>query len=320
MNHVVVEEYKGFQIRYKDGQFSVARSKKRYGGEYVTAEAAKNHVNAVLDERERRANRQKLDRVKRARERREQRSRRLLGDLVVRVDAGELAEWARRISVYVHDVTVRVRKDRLEVFAMDPANVLMLQTSVACVTSHDELEFGMNAQALCGLVKRSGLKGAVEIRFTNRGSDERLIWAMNVESPAVMAWLLCPDLEPRHERIPDLSFDSEAVVDAPEWNQALSRATASDDDATSVKLRMTKKSLVLRREGDYSGVESFVAATIKRLSGSVAKYSHEYLSKKAGWKPFFTRGDLKVEFKTDYPLMVTGEEGFIILAPRVDND
>lgn len=231
------------------------------------------------------------------------------------------------ISELVTEVKFKVKKDRLELVAMDPANVAMVifnlfSSSFTKYEVEEEQELAINLSSLKQILRRAKSEDILTLETTE---DNKL--KVQLKSGTTRSFSIPTlELEDKEQRVPELKFP--LVV-----NTTSSVLTDSVEDVSVVAESVTflgeKDLLLVKAEGDLSKalieIKPNEETTIKMDSpGKVkAKYSLEYLKKMvAGGK---LSDNVSLAFNTDYPLKVEYKVTDVlvlsfILAPRVDND
>ncbi len=230
------------------------------------------------------------------------------------------------ISELVNEARFTVRKDGLELTAMDPANVAMVHFKLLA-SSFSEFEtgatpsFAINLQNLKQILRRAGAGDTLvlesvenKLKVVIRGSSTRTFH------------LPLLDLEDREQKVPDLTFNATITTEAMGLQMAIDDA---DIVAESLAFIAEENTLQINAEGDLSRAlieivaDSHTKIVIKEGQKVRARYSIEYLKKMiqaAKLSPTVT-----IAFSKDYPLKITFRVVDklaldFILAPRVEND
>lgn len=225
------------------------------------------------------------------------------------------------ISDLVTEVRFQVKKDALELIAMDPANVAMvvyklLSSAFVEYTASNE-QIAINLNDLKQVFRR--IKPADTLTLETK--DNKLLITLKGTSKREFSLSLI-DLEEREQKVPDLKFNAEITTRADIFSSAIEDA---DIIGESVALEADKQFCV-SSSSDLSKARIEIEAdddTKITASKSRAKYSIEYLKK------MITAGklcdDVSVKFSDNYPLqleykLIDKMSLTFILAPRVDND
>ncbi len=231
------------------------------------------------------------------------------------------------ISDIVSEVKIKAKSDRLEIVAMDPANVAMVvfkmfSSSFTQYEVKGEEEVAINLSNLKQILRRMKNDDVLTLETTDENKFKIQLKSDTVRSFSIPTL----DLEDKEQRVPELKFpltietNSQVLADAIEDVSVV---------AESVTFLGEKSQLLVKAEGDLSKALIEIKPTentvIKTDSNDKfkAKYSLEYLKKMiAGGK---LSDNVSLYFNTDYPLKLEYKLTDIlllsfILAPRVDND
>jgi len=236
-----------------------------------------------------------------------------------------LKESVGIISELVNEVTFKLDKEKIEITAMDPANVAMimfklLSSAFVEYNVKDEQEFSVNLDNLNQVLKRSKPTDTVILETT----DNKLKITLKGDSTRTFSLSLI-DIEDSEQKIPELKFD--VKVDLP--STTLTEAVDDMDIvAESVALIAETNKLTVQSEGRFNAakVEMLTNDTmvIKMKEKQVlSKYSIEYLKKIV--KGSKLADSVSLNFGREYPLRADYKVMdklmlSFILAPRVDND
>lgn len=241
-------------------------------------------------------------------------------------DTKYLRDCITIIADLVAEAKLKFLDDRIEIVAMDPANVAMVIYKLfsSTFTSYEfteENEVGINLGNLKQILKRAGSSDSLDIEITDGKMNIKIIGS-SVRTFSIP--LL--DLDERQQRVPELKFPVTVTTSTDIVANAVDDA---DIVGESIALIADSDKLTIASEGDLSKVKIDIKSddytTIKSdLDGVVkAKYSIEYLKKMVQGSK--VSGKVSLQFNTDYPLKLEFIEvdkvylGFI-LAPRVEND
>jgi len=230
------------------------------------------------------------------------------------------------ISELVTEVRFTVKKDGLELTAMDPANVAMvnfklLASSFSEYDTRDTTSIGLNLANFKQVLRRAGPGDTVvletsenKLKVIIRGASTRTFHLPLIE------------LEEREQRVPDLKFNATITADALQLQSAIEDA---DIVAESLAFIAEEKSLVVNAEGDLSKAliemvaDSHTKIVLKEGTKVRARYSIEYLKKMIQAARLAEK--VTIEFSKDYPLKLSFKvvdklSLEFILAPRVENE
>lgn len=229
------------------------------------------------------------------------------------------------ISDLVNETKLIVRKDGLELVAMDPANVAMvifklLSTTFTEYDAKQDMELGINLPQFKQILRRAKSNDTVTLE------DEEGKLKIQFRSDTVRTFALpIIELEEKEQRVPELTFP----VAIETTSSVLSEAIGDVDVvAESVNFIADKTKLTIAAEGDLSKASIEIKADddtkINSKSERVkAKYSIEYLKKMIEGSKLADR--VTIQFNNDYPLRIDYKQIdkvalSFILAPRVEND
>ena len=229
------------------------------------------------------------------------------------------------ISDLVTEAKFIVKKDGLELIAMDPANVAMVMFRLlsTCFTEYDvkqDVELAINLGQFKQVLRRAKSNDLVSLEH----EEGKL--KIQFRSDTVRTFSLpIIELDEKEQRVPDLTFP----VSIETASSTLSEAIGDVDIvAESVTFQSDKVKLTIMAEGDLSKakieIKSDDTTKIMAKSDSArAKYSVEYLKKMIEGSKLSDR--VTIQFSNDYPLRLDYKQMdkvslSFILAPRVEND
>lgn len=229
------------------------------------------------------------------------------------------------ISDLVSDVNIKLDKEKLEIVAMDPANVAMvifrlMNNAFLEYEVSDEESFGVSLDNLRQVLGRA--KPTDTIILQTVGDKNRLNIKLVGDSTRNFNLGLI-DLQERDHKVPELEFGASVETNTIFFNEAVDDM---DIIADSIGLSIGEGKLVVSAEGTTSDAKVEILEGDNTLLSSddlvKAKYSVEYLKKIIKGGKLADR--IKVKFGTDYPLQieyVIPEKLYLgtILAPRVEN-
>lgn len=230
------------------------------------------------------------------------------------------------ISELVNEVRFRISKDKIELIAMDPANVAMvsfklLSSSFIEYEVESETQICLNLDSLKQILRR--IKPA-DIMILESDKNKLKIQIKNETIRTFHLSLI--DMEEKEQRIPDLKFPLRIQLPTMVFDEAIEDMSIV---AESVALTASSQKLVIESEGNTNAARSEIpnaSETEIKIAGTEeikSKYSIEYLKKmiKASKLADF----MTIQFSKDYPLkldyLVKDKlELSFILAPRVSTD
>tara|TARA_Y100000310_G_C20561432_1_gene753259 strand:- start:106 stop:852 length:747 start_codon:yes stop_codon:yes gene_type:complete len=231
------------------------------------------------------------------------------------------------ISDLVTEATFKAKSDRLELVAMDPANVAMVnfQMFSSSFTKYEvgeEENVSINLNNLKQILRRAKTDDMLTLETTE---DSKL--KIQLKSNTTRSFSIPTlELEEKEQRVPELEFPISVSTQSSVLAEAVEDVSVV---AESVTFLGDKEQLLVKAEGDLSKalieIKPDDVTVIKSTSEekSKAKYSLEYLKKMiAGGK---LSENVALHFNTDYPMKLEYKVTdrlllSFILAPRVDND
>jgi len=235
-----------------------------------------------------------------------------------------LKESIAIISDLVIETRFRLTKDKLEIIAMDPANVAMIifrmpSSAFAEYKLEEDTTIAINMDNLKKVLRRVKSSDVLSLET----EDEKLKITMKEKNTKTF-YLSLINLEEREQRVPNLQAKATVEMSSSILNEAIEDVDIASE---SVTFLTEKDKLTISATGDLTKAEVFinnnedVKITTDDLQRS--KYSIEYLKKMMQGSKLAGRVTLK--FSKDYPLTLEYKELdklslTFILAPRVDND
>jgi len=229
------------------------------------------------------------------------------------------------ISDLVNEAKFIVKKDGLELVAMDPANVAMvifklLSTTFTEYDLKEETTLGINLAQFKQILRRAKSNDTITLE------DDESKLKIQFRSDTVRTFSLpIIDLDEKEQRVPELTFPITIETSASILAEAIGDV---DVVADSVLFSGDKEKLTITAEGDLSKAQIVISASddtkITAEKESVkAKYSIEYLKKMIEGSKLSDR--VTIKFNNDYPLKIEYKQIdkvalSFILAPRVEND
>ena len=232
------------------------------------------------------------------------------------------------ISELVNEVRLKVDRDKIELIAMDPANVAMvifnlLSSAFSEYKVEKPEEIGISLDSLKAILRRVKPSDVITIELDR----ERNRLKIQLRSENVRTFnLALIDIEDKHQKIPELSFPLKVEMNSAVFDEAIQDM---DVIAESVALVADKDRFLVEAESNLSDAKSEIGkdsgVVIKSSSKDAikAKYSIEYLKKIIKGSKLSDK--VVLQFNKDYPLrtdyLVKDKLSLsVILAPRVSND
>lgn len=231
------------------------------------------------------------------------------------------------ISDLVTEVKLKAKKDRLEVVAMDPANVAMVvfklfSSGFTQYTVSEEEEVAINLASLKQILRRTKGDDVLSLETTDDNKFKIEMRSNTIRSFSIPTL----ELEEKEQRVPELNFPLTIEMNSSSLGDAIEDVSVV---AESVTFLGEKDQLLVKAEGDLS--KAFIEIkpddeTQIKANGAdkyKAKYSLEYLRKMIAGGKLSDR--VSLQFNNDYPLKLEYKVMdrlllSFILAPRVDND
>jgi proliferating cell nuclear antigen len=242
-------------------------------------------------------------------------------------DASLLKDSISILSELVNEARFRIKKDAIELVAMDPANVAMvifklLSSNFSEYDVPKEQQLAINLAQFKQILKRGGANDTVVLEAT---ADNKLVVQFRGESTRTFS-LPIIELDEKEQKIPPLSFPVTITMPSDVLSEAIDDAGVV---AESVSFIAQPDKLLVSAEGDTSkanieiksGPE--ISIVLDGKPSVRAKYSIEYLNKMLQGGKLADK--VTVLFNQDYPLKLEYKVLdklllSFILAPRVEND
>lgn len=246
---------------------------------------------------------------------------------LVLADPTYLKDSITIISELVTEGRFKIKKNEIELIAMDPANVAMIifRLLSSCFATYDvpeEKEINLNLTNLKQVLKRASAKDIVSLSVTNDNKLEVQLKSNTIRTFSIP--LL--ELDEREQKVPTLTFPVNITLPSTTLNNAIEDVDIVAESVSFIaepnKFSITatgdlSKANIEMNKGDDIKIDMENDKTIR------AKYSIEYLKKIIQGSKISNEAAL--HFNDNYPLKVDYrviDKVLIsfILAPRVDND
>lgn len=238
-----------------------------------------------------------------------------------------LRESVNIISELVNEVTLKVDKDKIEIIAIDPANVAMVDFKLlsSAFIEYDvpkPEELAINLEYLKQVLKRAKPMDTVTLAL--EGDKNRLKVLLKGEGNKTFNIPLIA-IEETEQKIPSLQFGSKVTMSSLKFDDAIEDMSIISESLSLISYpdRFLIKSESNLKDGSVELPLS--EETVISLEGDSisAKYSIEYLKKIS--KANKLSDQVSLEFGVDYPLkaeykLLDKLRLSFILAPRVSND
>lgn len=226
------------------------------------------------------------------------------------------------ISDLVGEAKFKIKRDSMELVAMDPANVAMvvfrlLSSSFMEYTVKEETVIAINLNSFRQVLRR--IKGPDTLTLEVSENKLKLTLTGNTVRTFFLPLI---DMDDKEQRVPDLKFKTEVKCPSTVLNDAIEDVEII---AESVVFQAEDKKFTVSASGDSSKAMVEIKAgdgiTIMTEEKAKSKYSIEYLKKMIQASKI--SGIVSISFNKDYPLRLEYKEldklqMIFILAPRID--
>ena len=238
-----------------------------------------------------------------------------------------LKESMNIISDLVTEVTLRVDKDKIEIIAIDPANVAMvdfklLSSAFMEYSVPKPQELAINLEHLKQVLKRAKPADTVTIALDDDKNRLKLLLKGDGKRTFNIPLITIDEAE---QKIPSLQFATKVTLSSVRFDDAIEDMSIISE---SLSLHSFTDKFVIKSESNLKDAMVELPAndsTIITLEGDAlsSKYSIEYLRKIS--KASKLSDDVVLEFGPDYPLraeykLMDKLRLSFILAPRVSSD
>ncbi len=210
------------------------------------------------------------------------------------------------ISELVNEVNLKLYKDRLELVAMDPANVAMvvfklLSSAFAEYSVSEEKVIGVNLINLTQILKRVKPTDILTLELDS-SKNKLYIILKGVTTKRFELGLL--DIDDREHKVPNLKFAAKIETNTLMLNDAIEDM---DIIADSLSLQAIGDKFIIQSEGNVSSgrveIGTDEETNIQLTQAGVgSRYSIEYLKKIMKGSKLTNK--VVLEFGQDYPLKV----------------
>lgn len=231
------------------------------------------------------------------------------------------------ISELVNEVNLKLYKDRMELLAMDPANVAMvvfklLSSAFSEYSVEEEKTIGINLINLTQILKRVKPTDILTLEL-DPNKNRLYLTLKGITTKRFELSLL--DIEEKEQRVPNLKFNAKVETNTLLFNDAIEDMDIISD---SLSFQVMNDKFIIQSEGNISSGKIEITAdeeTGISLSGEPvnSRYSIEYLKKII--KGSKLANIVTLEFGQDYPLKVEYKvlDKLVlqfVLAPRTPTD
>ena len=211
------------------------------------------------------------------------------------------------LSELVNEVNITFDKTKLEIIAMDPANVAMvifklLNNAFSDYNVPEPRKLSVSLDQLKQILKRAKPTDTLSLQL-DEGRNRLSVLLSGVSSTKRFELALL-DIEHREHKIPNLKFTAKVETNTLMFNDAIEDM---DIIADSLSLQAANDRFVIQSEGNISSGKVEIGAddetNIQLLqSGVASRYSIEYLKKIIKGSKLTNK--VVLEFGQDYPLKV----------------
>ncbi len=230
------------------------------------------------------------------------------------------------ISELVNDVQIKIDSDKIEIVAMDPANVAMvifrlLSSAFVEYSIEGEKTIAVSLDSLKNVLRRAKPSDTVSLELDEE--KNRLKVELSGASNRIFNLGLI-DIEEKEQKIPELNFPMSVEMNTLVFDEAIEDMDVISD---SVSLLTEKDRFMIHAAGNVNDGKVIIgqddASIILEGEAVKAKYSIEYMKKIIKGSKLSDR--VKLQFNKDYPLRVEYNvkdklQLVTILAPRVQSD
>lgn len=229
------------------------------------------------------------------------------------------------ISELVNEVKLKIKKDRIELIAMDPANVAMvvfnlLNTVFSEYEVGEEEELAVNLDNFKNILKRAKPSDTLVLEL----EGNKLNITIKGETTRTFSLSLI-NVQESEQKVPNLDFPLKMEINNILFNEAIDDMDIVSD---SVAFAIKNNKFLMETKGNFSkanielesGNEINISSNVDDVK---ARYSLEYIKKMI--KASKLTNSVAISFSKDYPLkmeyIVKDKLSLsFLLAPRVSND
>ena len=237
-----------------------------------------------------------------------------------------LKESVNVVAELVNEVTMRIDKDKIEIVAIDPASVAMVEfklLSSAFVEYSVPVpqELAINLDHLKQVLKRAKATDTISISL---GEDKHRLTIQFQGAHKKTFNIPLINIEEGEQKLPTLDYKSKVTLPSEKLDEAVEDMSVISE---SLSLNVVPEKLIVRAESSLKDAKVELPSTEETviiLDGPEmsSKYSIEYLKKMA--KASKLADTVSLELGNDYPLRMEYKlldklRLSFILAPRVSN-
>lgn len=246
--------------------------------------------------------------------------------LSAKIDVGTLQDVLTPISVLVDECKINLDQDELEIRAVDPANVCMVDVSIQSAGfegySAQRSVIGVDLERFQDIIKMGGSDSEVHLI----ADKDTQTLEIEVENVSYSLALIDPDSIRDGPDIPDIDLSSQVDIEGSHISQGI-KAAGMVSDHVDLSFKSDTDEFVVGAEGDTDDVEvahgegRVEEITVPNDSGST--YSLEYLKKIS--KAISNSENIHLKMDSEKPVRIefdfADSNGSVIymLAPRIQN-
>lgn len=243
-------------------------------------------------------------------------------------DSRLLKESVNILSELVNEASFKMTKNGMELLAIDPANVAMVEFRLlpgafAEYEVENDVELSVNLENLKAILRRSKPEDNIIVSLDKDRSRLRVELTGDGKRTFNLALI---DIDREQQKLPNLKFTARVSMHASKFDDAITDMGIVSD---SVALMAGIDKFTMKSEGNLSDakvdfpVSDTASVSLGKEEEVSARYAIDYLAKMT--KGSKLADEVYLNFGNDYPLKleynVQGKLhlGFV-LAPRVSND
>lgn len=227
------------------------------------------------------------------------------------------------LSELVTEVNAKVTKEGIEITAVDPANVSLVNLklnagSFSQINVDEEETLGLNLEDLKQVLRRVPIGGILTLE-----KDGNLLKLTIQEKVKRVFALALINLDLEEKKVPDLTFNNKIEMSSNEFSETITDCSIVADACT---FEIKEGKFIIKAKGSLNKSKTEFGAEEAKLNVKEGKsrYSLEYLNKFI--KTSRISPLVKINFSSNYPAKIEFAdkdkkiELNFILAPRVEED
>ena len=237
-----------------------------------------------------------------------------------------LKESVNVVSELVNEVTMKIDKDKIEIVAIDPASVTMVEFKLLSSAFVEfnvpvPLELAINLDHLKQVLKRAKASDTISMSL---GEDKHRLTIQFQGAHKKIFNIPLINIEEAEQQLPTLTYNSKVTMSSEKFDEAVEDMGVISE---SLALNIVPDKFVVKSESSMKDAKVELPPTEETviiLDGEAvsSKYSIEYLKKMA--KASKLADTVSLELGNDYPLRMEYKlldklRLSFILAPRVSN-